>query len=247
MKVNIIILIVALAIPAKDYAQTPLNKAVAVRSGQTIDMHFDYPELVRVSTWDGNEISIQGQVSINAGENDDAFIVENDVQGNVIRIRGEIQGIKDLPQLITVMREGQKMMFRDKAAWQKYQAEHGRGYNSVSWGPDIDITLEIKVPRNIATRITSVYGMVEVVNFSGPLTVEATYGGVDASLVERSVGEIKAETNFGEIYSNLDARFEGDKVTSKDFYTFVSARPGQGPPYSFESKYGNVYLRKANN
>lgn len=247
MKVNIIILILALAIPAKHYAQTALNRTVAVRGGQTIDMHFDYPELVRVSTWDGNEISIQGQVNINAGENDDAFILENDVQGNVIRIRGEIQGIKDLPQRITVMREGQKMMFRDKAAWEKYQAEHGRGYNSVSWGPDIDITLEIKVPRNIATRVTSVYGMVEVVNFSGPLTVEATYGGVDASLVERSVGEIKAETNFGEIYSNLDARFEGDKVTSRDFYTFVSARPGQGPPYSFESKYGNVYLRKANN
>ena len=247
MKVNSILLILALAIPAKHYAQTALNKTVAVRSGQTIDMHFDYPELVRVSTWDGNEVSIQGQVSINGGENDDAFVLENDVQGNVVRVSGEIRGIKDLPQRITVTRDGQKMMFRDKAEWRKYQAEHGRGYNSVSWGPDIDITLEIRVPRNVATRITSVYGMVEVVNFSGPLTVEATYGGVDASLNERSVGEIKAETNFGEIYSNLDARFEGDKVTNKDFYTFVSARPGQGPPYSFESKYGNVYLRKANN
>jgi hypothetical protein len=245
MKANIIIIILALAVPTKQYAQTALNKAIAVKTGQTIDMHFDYPELIRVSTWDGNEISIQGQVIINAGENDDAFVIENDISGNVVKIRGEIRNIKNLPQRITVMREGQKMMFRDKAEWEKYQAEHGRGYNSVSWGPDIDITLEVRVPRNITTRITSVYGMVEVVNFSGPLTVEATYGGVDAALVERSVGELKAETNFGQIYSNLDTRFDSNEVTTKDFYMHVSAKPGQGPPYNFESKFGNVYLRKA--
>lgn len=246
MKVNTMIMLFALAIPAKDYAQTVVNKAIAVKNGQTIDMHFDYPELIRVSTWDGNEISIQGQVSVNGGENDDAFVVESEIQGDVIRVRGEIRDIKDLPQRITVMREGQKMMFRDKREWEKYQAEHGRGYNNVSWGPDIDITLEIRVPRNMATSITSVYGMVEVVNFSGPLTVEATYGGVDASLVERSVGELKAETNFGQIYSNLDTRFDSNKVTSKDFHMLVSAKPGQGPAYNFESKFGNVYLRKAN-
>jgi hypothetical protein len=245
MKVNIIIIILALVVPAKQYAQTALNKAIAVKGAQTIDIHFDYPELIRVSTWDGNEVAIQGKVSINGGENDDAFVVENDMNGNVVRIRGEIRNIKNLPQRITVMREGQKIMFRDKAEWEKYQAEHGRGYNTVSWGPDIDITLEVRVPRNMATRITSVYGMVEVVNFSGPLTVEATYGGVDAALVERSVGEIKAETNFGQIYSNLDTRFDSNKVTTKDFYMLVSAKPGQGPPYNFESKFGNVYLRKA--
>jgi hypothetical protein len=89
--------------------------------------------------------------------------------------------------------------------------------------------------------------MVEVANFNGPLTVEATYGGVDASLVERSVGEVTAETNYGEIYTNFDTKFGGDHVKDKAFYTFVSAKPGQGPRYNFESKYGNVYLRKAGN
>jgi hypothetical protein len=115
----------------------------------------------------------------------------------------------------------------------------------MSWGPDIDIHLDVKVPRNIQTQLKSVYGMVEVRNFSGPLTVEATYGGVDAALTERAVGELTAETNYGDIYSNLDVKFGSDKITDKDFYLFVSAKPGQGPRYSFESKYGNVYLRKA--
>lgn len=245
MKVKIAMLIVALIIPVKEYAQTQLNKTIPIQAGQKINMHFDYPELVRVSTWDRNEISVQGSVSINSGENDDAFIFESNVNGNIVEIRAFIKDLKHLPQRITITREGQKIMFKNKEELRKYQQEHGTGYNNMSWGADIDIQLEIKVPRNVETRIESVYGMVEVKNFSGPLTVEATYGGVDAALMERATGEITAQTNYGEIYSNLDVKFSGDKLTNEDFHTYVTAKPGSGPRYNFESKYGNVYIRKA--
>ena len=237
-------LIIGLTMPAKQYAQTALHETIAVRPGQTIDLHFDYPELITVTTWDKNEISIQGQVSINGGENDDAFKLVKETGGTAIRIAGTIEDIKQLPHRITVTRDGQKVIFRDKSEWQKYQAEHGKTFNSMSMGPDIEITLEIKVPRNTATQLTSVYGMVEVRDFAGPLTVDATYGGVDASLRERTIGELTAETSFGEIYSNLNTNF-GGQSTHEAFHTFVSAKPGQGPRYNFESKYGNVYLRKA--
>jgi hypothetical protein len=247
MKARILLLIIVFTIPLEDYAQTRVNRSVAVQAGQSIQMHFDYPKLIRVTTWDKNEVSILGDVSINGGENDDAFVLENTVSGKVIKISSEIKDIKNLPQRITITRDGQKIMFSDKESFNKYKAEHGGGYNSMSWGPHIEIELEIKVPRNTQTHITSVYGMVEVKDFTGPLAVEATYGGVDAALAERSVGELTAETNYGQIYSNLDTRFGGEQVTNKDFYTLVKARPGSGPKYNFESTYGNVYLRKAAN
>ena len=138
-------------------------------------------------------------------------------------------------------------MFANKEELRKYQQQHGTTYQNMSWGVDIEIQLEIKVPRGTETRLESVYGMVEVKDFSGPLIVEATYGGVDAALTEKAAGEITAETNYGEIYSNLDVKFGGDGQSSRDFHTFVSAKPGSGPRYAFESKYGNVYLRKAAN
>ena len=247
MKFNILLLIVALLTPTKEYAQTQLNKSIPVQPGQNIVIQFDYPELIRVSTWDKNEISIQGEVSINGGENDDAFVLENSTTGNTIKIQSEIREIKKLPQRITMYRDGQKIMFRDKAELKKYQDEHGGGYNNMSWGPDIDIQLEIRIPRNMETHIKAVYGMVEVKDFTGPLTVEATYGGVDVALTEKSVGELSAETNYGQIYSNLDTKFGGQQVKNEDFYMFVTAKPGSGPRYMFESKYGNVYLRKASN
>jgi DUF4097 and DUF4098 domain-containing protein YvlB len=109
---------------------------------------------------------------------------------------------------------------------------------------DMDIVLEIKVPRNAVTRVESVYGMVEVKDFSGPLTVDATYGGVDATVAAATTGQLRAETNYGQIYSNLEIKFSSDEMRERDFHTEVSAKLGAGPANSFESKYGNVYLRK---
>jgi hypothetical protein len=246
MKNKILIVVILLVCPAIVFAQTQLNKSIPFKQGQTIRMHFDYPELIRVSTYEGSDVIVQGTVSINGGENDDAFILENTVNGNTININAYIKDLKRLPQRVTIVRDGQKVMLRDKEELKKYQAEHGQGYNQMSFGPDIEIVLEIKVPKNAETRVESVYGMVEVKNFAGPLTVESTYGGVDASLAERSVGEITAETNYGEIYTNFDVKFGGNG-TEKDFHTFVSAKPGSGPRYTLESKYGNVYIRKAVN
>lgn len=246
MKARILLIAVGLGFAVAAAGQTVLNKKIPFQRGQTVRMHFDYPELIRVSTWEGTEVVVEGSVSINGGENDDAFVLETSVNGNTINIDGKIRDIKKLPQRVTIIRDGQKIMLRDKEELRKYQAEHGQGYNQMSFGPDIDIVLEIRVPVNAEAYVDAVYGMVEVKNFNGPLTVQATYGGVDAALMEQRVGEIIAETNYGEIYTNFDVRFGGiDK--QGDFHTYVSARPGTGPRYALESKYGNVYIRKFTN
>ena len=224
-------------------AQTPVNKVYPVTAGQKISLRFDYPELVKISTWDKNEISITGTVSINGGENDDAFELFQSTSGNMIYIENKIRNLKELPHRITVTNNGEKITFKTKADYQKYCEEHGRNFNQRSEGVDMDILLEVKVPRNIEAKLESVYGVVEVKNYTGPLTVEATYGGVDVTVQEKTMGELRAETNYGQIYSNLNLKFSGSEF--KDFHTQVSAKLGSGPRYSFESKYGNVYLRKA--
>ena len=227
-------------------AQTVINKTVQVQPGQKIDMHFDYPKLIRVTTWDKNEISIQGTVSINNGENDDAFVLETSPTSSIINIRNEIKGMKELPQRITIHDGPQTITFKDKKEFEKYKQEQGRNFDRMSNGVEMEIQLEIKIPKNVETNIVSVYGMVEIKEFTGPLTVEATYGGIDAALTEKATGEIKAETNFGEILTNLEVKFTGDSKSQENFHTVVSAKPGIGSHYSFGSKYGNVYLRKAN-
>lgn len=224
-------------------AQTAIDKTIPVTKGQTIRMKFDYPNMVRVSTWDKNEISIKGTVSINAGENDDAFKLDIKNSSGTIFIRNEIENMDRIPQRVTIREGASKIVFRNKSEWKKYQEEHGKSDN-VNMGIDLDIELDIKVPRNFETDVECVYGMVEIREFNGPLTVQATYGGVDAALVEKNVGELIAETNYGNIYSNLDLDVNKDGAGEEDFHVLVRANPGTGPRYKFESPYGNVYLRK---
>lgn len=219
-----------------------VNKTIAVQPSQTIFMHFDYPELIKVSTWDKNEISVEGTVDINDGENNDAFVLDSEANGNTVEIKGFIKNMEELPRRMMVIRDNEKITFKSKEEYKKYVREYGKDINVYNDGSDIKITLEIKVPKNMNTRVVSVYGMVEIRNFTGPLAVEATYGGVDVSVAEKNVGELLAETDYGQIYTNLDskpaAREEGD------FHTEILMKPGAGSRYHFESKYGNVYLRK---
>jgi hypothetical protein len=231
-------------IAASASAQTIISKTIPLQKGQKIKMKFDYPELVKVSTWDKNEISFEGRVSINGGENDDAFKLDVSTSGSDVSLQNEITNMKSIPHRVTVTRDGEKMIFRNRAEWQKYKDEHGGQHSMMNEGVEMDIQLEIKVPKNVETYVESVYGLVEVKDFSGPITVEATYGGVDASLAETSLGELIAETNYGHIYSNLNVKFNNQNTREENFHTLVSVKPGNGPRYSFESKYGNVYLRK---
>jgi len=224
------------------HAQTPVSKSYPVTAGQKVSMRFDYPDLIKVTTWDKNEISITGMVSINGGESDDAFELIQSVSGNTISIENVIDNMKSLPHRITVIDGARKITFKDKADYKKYCNEHGREFKTTSWGLDIEIELEIKIPKGMETYVESVYGIVEVKNFSAPLSVVATYGGVDAALKEQATGELTAETDYGDIYTNLDIKLKGSE---EDFHMEVTAKPGTGPRYSFESKYGNVYLRKA--
>ncbi len=224
-------------------AQTVVNKTYPVQAGQSIKFHFDYPDVIKVSTWDKNEISIQGTVSINGGESDDAFELSSSAFGSTLLVESKIRNLKNLPRRITVMKDGKKFTFKNKAELRDFDPNNRNNYKFYSEGVNMDIVLEIKVPKEVATKVESVYGIVEVKEFAGPLVVDATYGGIDASLSEIKVGELKAETNFGQIYSNLDHKFSGKE--EEDFHTLVSAKLGNGPSYNFESKYGNVYLRKS--
>jgi hypothetical protein len=237
------VLIVLYCLGEAALAQTAVNKTYPVQAGQSIKFRFDYPDLIKVSTWDKNEISIQGTVSINGGESDDAFQLSSSVMGSTLLIESEIKNLKGLPRRITVTKDGKKFTFNNKSELKDFDPQNRNNYKCYSEGVDMDILLEIKVPKNVSTKVESVYGMVEVKEFIGSLVVDATYGGVDASLNEAKTGELKAETNYGQIYSNLDHKFSGNE--EEDFHTLISAKLGNGPSYSFESKYGNVYLRKS--
>ncbi|RKR85212.1 hypothetical protein BDD43_5476 [Mucilaginibacter gracilis] len=225
---------------ASGYAQTIVTKSYPIKAGQELVLKFDYPK-VHVSTWDKSEVLVTAKVNINDDENDSSFTLTDELANGTLYIADKIEGMDKLPHRYTITQNGKKTIFKTKEAFDEYRKTSG-AVRSYSQGTDIDITIEVKVPANTATTIKAIYGMVEMANFNGPASIDATYGGIDATLVKTQTGKLQATTSFGEIYSNLDLVLT-DKG-SRDFFTSITAEPGKGPAYAFKSTYGKIYLRK---
>ena len=247
MKSKLIILILALTVPG--FAHTKVDKTVPIKSSQKLVLNFDYPE-VKVQTWDKNEVSVTGTASINHGEHDSAFEMEVSTSSGEVTITSLMKNKESIPKRIVIKKGDQEYFFKTdnfrSPEVQKFLEENGRDYSYQSHGIIQEIKLTIFVPRNIETVVHSKYGIVEVSGFDGPLAVDSKYGGIDASILAASTGQLTARTQYGEILSNLDTRFDQQRSAEKSDkrWTEISANLGKGPRYDFESKYGNVYLRK---
>lgn len=246
MKLKIILLLLTLSLLS--HAQTSLEKTFTVQPGQKLSLNFDDPE-IKLQTWDKNEVLIKGTVSINHGENDNAFELQSNSSAQELTITSMMRNKENIPQRIILKKGDTQYFFKAKdfndPEVQKFLEQNGRDYSYMSHGIAKEIKLEVFVPRKIETTVQAKYGLVEVKNFDAPLNIEAKYGGVDATIAAGSIGEITARSRYGEILTNLGIPFNHTQhPDQRNSWTEISAKPGAGPRYSFESKYGNVYLRK---
>ena len=210
-----------------------------VTAGQAVTLKFDYP-VVRVSTWEKNEVSVTAHVNINDHENDSAFTLSAVSTAGGLVISDEIKDMDKLPRRYTIVQNGKKMIYRSKEEYQ--QAAKTGGRQQSYEGTDIDIVLEVKLPVQSHIDIKSVYGIVEMTNFHAAADIDATYGGIDATIAPASTGRLKATTSYGQIYSNLDLKITDH--TERDFFNSITAEPGTGPSFALTSTYGKIYLRK---
>jgi Putative adhesin len=232
------------------YSQTSVEKTIVIKSGQKLMLSIDDGD-IKLQTWDKNEILIKGTVSINNGENDSAFELQVGGSAGDVTITSAIRDKENIPRRVIIKKDGKEYFFKARdlhdAEVQKFFEENGKEYSYMSVGISKDIKLEIFIPRSTETNVQAKYGLIEIKNFAAPLTIESKYGGVDATLVAASTGEVIARSRYGEILTNLDIKFDQSGPVDKgNKWTEISAKLGKGPRYSFESKYGNVYLRKAN-
>ncbi|MBX2947012.1 MAG: hypothetical protein KF725_14350 [Cyclobacteriaceae bacterium] len=248
MRIKLLLGLIALS--GTLFAQTKIEQSIPVQASQKLELAFDYPELIKIQTWDRKEVMIKGEVSINKGENDDAFELITSIKNNVVLVTSELKDKDNLPKRIVIKRGEMEYVFKAKdykdPEVKKFLEENGGNYTYMSSGIIREIKLEIFVPAGMETTVEAKYGIVEILGFNAPLKVTATYGGVDATINSRSTGELIARTHYGEILTNLDLPFDSSKDTDSGYnkWTQVSAKAGNGPRYTLESKYGKVYLRK---
>ena len=119
--------------------------------------------------------------------------------------------------------------------------------------------------RNMENEIevSCQYNSVELENVTGPLTVKAVYGGVDATFSQNvkgpisivsiyghvdvalpvaTKGNLKMSTSYGEIFVAPEFKIDVEKGTDSD--RVKGTINGGGMNIDFRSDYGKIYLRK---
>ncbi|WP_214072227.1 hypothetical protein [Mucilaginibacter sp. dw_454] len=220
-------------------AQSTITRSYPVKAGEPINFKFDYPT-VKISTWDKNEISVVAKIDLNDAEKNDYFSLEEQELNGVVTISNHTNFDK-IPRQYSITRNGVKTFYKTK---QEYKdAQKLPGVTQSNEGANIDAVVEIKVPAGCATNIKATYGMVEIANFNAPITVDDTYGGVDATINTAHTGTLKATTRFGEILSNLDMKITAHE--KRDFFNSITADAGNNKSACvLSSDYGKIYLRK---
>jgi hypothetical protein len=231
-------------------AQRDIEKRVTVQNNQVLKLEFDYPEIIKVYTSPTNELLIKGKVSINRGENDNAFELNATTTGNEVKVSSFIRDKDKLPKR-TVLKVGdQEYYFKtdnhNSPEIQKFIEEHGGNYAYMNNGVIMDVQLEVHIPKGITTTIDAKYGLVEVLSCEAPLTIIAQYGGVDFTVPVKGLSELSARTRYGEILTNLNQKpVVHEFGKGSDNWTNIVFNLGQGNRVEVESKYGKVYLRKS--
>jgi len=233
------------------FAQTDFKKNFPV-SASKVSMKFIYPKLVRISTWDKDEIEIQASVAINLGKNDDAFEIKGESSESGLYIESEIRDYSSLPRFVVVKLDDREYYFEGEN-WKSPELQSFLEENkasNISWissGVAKEIKLEIKVPKNIELSIHTRHGIIELIDLPKSVVAYSRHGGVDASVDLSLAHNFELQTRHGEIYTNLDLEYDENNYFNKSREIFVRAKyKGGGSKMVFESRHGNIYLRGKN-
>lgn len=250
MKRNIITLFLIVGVNLVS-AQSRTEKQVNILQGQTASFQIDYANLINIRGWDKSYIEIRSDVLINMGKNDDAWNIKTEDTDKGKKITGYIREREKLPEMITIKKNGQTYYFdRDASrgsALQKFYDEHGRGgYEWMSHGVAWEIEIEIMIPKNIILDITSKHGLIDIEDFTGEIVADSKHGGIDIAMPASSANRFDLNSRWGEIYTNLDFKYEKRSFPDGEKWNTVisSLNGGNGDLIKLQSKHGNLYLRK---
>ena len=249
-RMKFLLSLLLLTLPVLLWGQTTVTKSVATRAEQPVTMTFTYPEQIKVEVWDKETVEVEANVSINRGENDDAFRINVDETGNALAISTEIVDRDELPERIMIHHGGQDHYF-NTSDWsdpnvQAFLDQHGK--ENIQWtshGPLIDILVKVFVPKNVDLKITSKFGLIEMKGITRSLTMDAKHGGLDLAVPSTTSGlAFEVACDWGEVYTDLDLDIvsSGEGRMLKD-QQFTATLNGGGQPVRLISKHGNIYLR----
>jgi len=100
--------------------------------------------------------------------------------------------------------------------------------------------------------VRAIYGSVDATFSSpvkGPVSIVSVYSAVDVSIPQNTQINVKLNSSHGSILASSDLKLELEKNTDSDMISYGNTVNGKlnggGPEFKLTSEYGKIYLRKA--
>jgi len=261
-------------------AQTSIESTIDVTSQTKLSLNAQYAD-IEVTSWDGDQIIIEGTVDIDDGKLDEYFNMDVNDKRDVIYVESSVDEKAFKGNSFMIFKK-QEQISADKCK-SKYTSYCKSRANCISncrsnrkgdksnidrVSYNVDIILNIKVPKNMILDISAEYGEVELNNPTQEVIVRNTFGGVKAIIPSSRLNDIELEskfkfvdltisedaqydlslyTEFGSLYTDFDNEVSNGMTTSieeafkQDIRSTIN---GGGTKVKLSSNFGNVYLRK---
>jgi len=169
--------------------------------------------------------------------------IEKDGDANIVRQVSQTKSreyIIQVPKGVTVVYEhsspyGRKVVFRDFLGEIESTTNHS------------GVRLEnVTGPISISTVHGNIDGSFTNVNQVNPISIVSSHGDIDLSLPVNTKANLKIETSWGEIYSDLDIKIEQKDGSMKRYRgnKVAGTLNGGGVDFQIKSTHGTIYLRK---
>ena len=144
-----------------------------------------------------------------------------------------------VPKAVTIVYEhssvhGQTVRFKNFAGEIEATTNHS------------DVELEnVNGPLTINTVHGDIEGKLGTINQSNPLTLTSAHGDIDLGIPKATKANFKINTEWGEIYSDLDFKIEktGDSMKRYGANNVKGTLNGGGVNINVSSAHGSIYLR----
>ena len=214
-----ICLMALLVLSSNVFGQKNIEETYRLNRSETLSLDFRFPKTITINHWDRQEVSIQANVIINFGEDNDAFKLIEERTNGTLTIRSEIENIEEI-----------------------YEKRKKKGWSDCN-SSCMSIEITLYIPREIDLELETISGNIEMQDHNGDMRIKSIGGFVDLSIDARASADLALKTIGGEVYTNLEIPSKEGmrKIVGYDISHTLN-RGGRN--VSLESVGGDIFLRK---
>ena len=227
----LLLLVVAVSGAQSVLAQKTIEKTASLTAGQRVFLNLKQASSIRVRAGAPGQMSLKATININQNRLNEALQLDLSSTIDELKITADF----DRKQLLGAQTS-------DCGGYD----DQGRGRN-LWYGQQVcdDIAYEITLPADVALRVYTYGGNVDIAGLAGALDVKTLGGFVDVSWPPDQGAEVSLKTISGEVYTDQDIAFTTPRVKNPIVgYQLRGTLRGSGPLVRLESIGNDVYFRK---